>query len=182
MRLLAVLFAVASIAAACSSDSSNGTISLGDEPLAPAIEAGEVETSVDGEVVNFEYETFDGGTAAFADLPEGPVVLNFFASWCPTCVAELPDFESVSNNLAGEVTFLGLATSDRTEASTALLEETGVTFTTGQDIDGSIFRLFEGLAMPTTVFLNADHEIIRVHAGVFNAETLTETINSELLS
>ncbi len=180
-RLVALLLALSAIAAACGSSGSD-TIQLGQEPLSPGAESGEVDSSAAGEAVNFTYETFDGGTAAFADLPDGPVVLNFFASWCPTCVAELPDFESVANDLDGQVTFLGLATSDRTEASTSLLEETGVTFTTGQDLDGQIFRLFEGIGMPTTVFLDADHQVIRVHSGVFNAETLTETINTELLS
>lgn len=181
-RLVALLLALSTIAAACGGSSGNDTIQLGQEPLSPGTESGEVDSAATGEAVDFTYETFDGGTAAFAELPDGPVVLNFFASWCPTCVAELPDFESVANDLDGQVTFLGLATSDRTEASTSLIEETGVTFTTGQDLDGQIFRQFEGIGMPTTVFLDADHNVIKVHSGVFNAETLTKTINSELLS
>jgi len=168
------------LATACSSNSD--TIQLGNEAFAPDVESGEVDSEATGDVVNFSYETFDDETVEFADLPEGPVVLNFFASWCPSCIAELPDFETVSQNFGGDVTFLGLATQDRSDSSVELLERTGVTFATGKDQNGEIFSLFKGLAMPTTVFLDANHEVVRVHSGVFDVESLTETINDDLLS
>jgi len=180
-RSIALLLALAVLAAACGSGESD-TINLGSDPLAPDVEVGEVEPSDSGDVIDFSYKTFEGSTAAFSGLPEGPVVVNFFASWCPTCVAELPDFESVAQDLDGQVEFLGLSTSDRKEDSEALIETTGITFATGLDESGEIFQLFEGLAMPTTVFLDADHRVVRVHSGVFNAETLTQTIDEELLS
>lgn len=179
-KLAALLVAFALIAAACSS-SGDDVINLGSEPLAADVDLEDVEVEDFGESVNFIYETFEGESTTFGDLPDGPVVLNFFASWCPTCVAELPDFETVSQNLAGEVNFLGLATSDRSEDSEILLENTGVTFDVGKDESGEIFRIFEGLAMPTTVFLNENHEIIDVHSGVLNVESLTDSINEHLL-
>lgn len=182
LRLLAALLAFSAVAAACTSDGDDNTISLGQEPLAADVESGEVESSASGEVVDFTYQTFDGESLAFADLPDGPVVLNFFASWCPTCISELPDFELVANQLEGQVTFLGLGTNDRASDSAELVERTGVTFATGSDESGEIYGIFEGIGMPTTVFLDADHQVVRVHSGVFNAETLTETINTDLLS
>ena len=180
-RIVALLVALVLVAAACSSAESD-TINLGSDALSPGVEAGEVDSSATGTSVDFTYKTFDGDRVNFADLPEGPVVLNFFASWCATCIAELPDFETVSQNLKDEVTFLGLATQDRSESALRLLEQTGVTYTTGVDQNGDVFRIFEGLAMPTTVFLDADHNVVRVHTGVLNVESLTETINDDLLS
>ena len=125
--------------------------------------------------------TFDGEPVTFAGFSDRPVVLNFFASWCPTCIAELPDFETVSQNLAADVQFLGLATQDRAEASDELVESTGITFPIGRDPDGAIFSIFQGLGMPTTVFINADGTVAEVHTGVLNVESLTNTINEELL-
>lgn len=179
-RLVALLFVFALIAAACGSSGSE-TISLGDEPLAPDVEAGEIENT-NFESVDFDFEDFNGEIQSFSDLPEGPVVLNFFASWCPSCIAELPDFEIVANDLAGDVNFLGLATSDRASDSERLLEDTGVTFPVGRDESGEIFRFFEGISMPTTVFLNENHEIVRVHSGVLDVDSLSETISEDLFS
>ncbi len=165
-------------AAACSSGSD--TINISDGGLAAPAPQGDAPAP-DSEAVDFNYVTFEGDEVVFSNFSDQPVVLNFFASWCPTCIAELPDFQTVSQNLEGEVQFLGLATQDRAEASDELIENTGVQFPVGRDPDGSIFNIFQGLGMPTTVFINADGTVADVHTGVLNVESLTEAINEELL-
>lgn len=165
-RVGAVLMAIVVLATACSS-SGSGT---------------GADSSTSGTPVDFSYVDFDGSSAQLADLPEGPIVVNFFASWCPTCVAEMPDFQTVSQNMSSEVTFLGLATQDRVENAVQLVADTGVTYTVGNDQNGEIFQIFEGLGMPTTVFINADRTVAKVHTGVLDVESLTDTINDELLS
>ena len=177
-RRTALMVGLAATAAACSSGSD--TISLGDGGIpVPAPEGDAPEAGSDA--VDFSYVTFEGEELVFSNFSDGPVVLNFFASWCPTCIAELPDFQTVSENLAGDVTFLGLATQDRAEASDELIENTGVQFDVGRDPNGEIFNIFQGLGMPTTVFMNADGTVADVHTGVLNVESLTRAINEELL-
>jgi thiol-disulfide isomerase/thioredoxin len=169
VRVAAVSMALLMLATACTSDSSFSS-------------AGAVDSSANGTQVDFSYDDFDGNSVQLADLPEGPIVVNFFASWCPTCIAEMPDFQAVSQNMASEVTFLGLATQDRVENAVQLVADTGVTYTVGNDQNGEIFQIFEGLGMPTTVFINADRTVAKVHTGVLDVESLTDTINDELLS
>lgn len=128
------------------------------------------------------FETFEGQTVALSDFQGTPVVLNFWASWCPACVAEMPDFEQVHKALGGEVTFIGLDTQDISrEAALALAAETGVTYQLADDPDGAIYAEFGGLAMPTTVFIDAQGRIADVHAGALFAEDLSELIDSLLL-
>lgn len=177
-RRTALLAGLAATAAACSNG--GDTINLSDGGLPVPSPEGDAPAS-GAEGVDFSYVTFDGEPVVFSDFSDGPVVLNFFASWCPTCIAELPDFQTVSENLEGEVTFLGLATQDRAEASDELVENTGVQFDVGRDPDGAIFNIFQGLGMPTTVFINADGTVADVHTGVLNVESLTQAINEELL-
>lgn len=181
-KLAALLVGMAVIAAACSSG--NEVIALSDGEVAVPTPDVSDQASVEpaGDGVDFSFENFEGEEIVFSEFSDQPVVLNFFASWCATCIAELPDFESVSNQLDADVEFLGLATNDRLEASEELLAATGVTFDVGQDPTGEIFNIFQGLGMPTTVFINADGTIADVHTGVLNVESLTETINEELLS
>ena len=132
--------------------------------------------------VNFRWDTFDGSTKALSDLPSMPVVVNFFASWCPSCIAEMPDFEAVSQSFDGDVQFVGLAMQDRPESAEALVAETGVTYEVGADPNGDIFAQMGGLGMPTTVFIDADGVITSVHSGQLTADSLTDKINDELLS
>ena len=180
VRLSALVFVLALIAAACGSSGDSATIDLSDDGLsapAPEVDAPEVSS----ERVNFSYDDFDGNRHELTDFAGQPVVLNFFASWCPTCIAELPDFETVSQNFAGDVQFVGLSVQDAPEASLALLAETGVTFPNGLDTPGDVFTQFGGLGMPTTVFITADGEVANVHTGVLTEDSLTAAIEADLL-
>ena len=180
-RFAAVLMALVVFAVACGSESE--TIILGEDGLAPNQSP---STAVDSEVtleeVNFRYDTFDGETVAFSELTDKPVVLNFFASWCPTCIAEMPDFESVHQAVGEDVEFLGLAMRDSTENARDLIEETGISYSVGIDEKGSVFGLMGGLGMPTTVFIDADGVVQRVHSGALDSDDLTDLIDETLRS
>lgn len=179
-RRFGSIAALSLVAVACSGSESD-TISLGDGGIPVPSPDGEVGSPPSEDIVRFAYESFEGEPLSFDDFPEGPVVLNFFASWCPTCIAEMPDFETVHQNFLGEVGFIGLATQDRVENAAELVVETGVTYPVGNDQNGDIFRIFGGLGMPTTVFINADRTIANVHTGVLDVDSLTEIVNDELL-
>jgi thiol-disulfide isomerase/thioredoxin len=114
----------------------------------------------------------DGPGFDFADVGDRPLVINFFASWCPTCIAEMPEFERVHRALGARVAFLGVSQSDAPGASIALAEETGITYETAIDERGEFFHAIGGLGMPTTVFIQSGGEIAEVWVGQLNAETL----------
>lgn len=181
-RAFVIFVTLGFLAAACASDSD--TITLGDDGGldVPGGDGGTVDSEAVGTGVDFTYADFDGTKRKLSDLPDGPVVLNFFASWCPTCIAEMPDFETVHQTFGDRVNFIGLATQDRVENAVLLVEDTGITYTVGNDQNGNVFSIFEGLGMPTTVFIDADRNVTRVHTGVLDVESLTDTINSDLLS
>ncbi len=181
-RVTALLFVIALIAAACGGGSgSDDTINLADDGLTPPASETDAGGDVEGTRVDFTYESFEGGELQFADLTGNPTVVNFFASWCPTCIAELPDFERVSQAFAGEVEFLGLSVQDDPQLSLDLLAETGVTFPVGLDTPGNVFSQFGGLGMPTTVFIDGEGQVIDVHTGVLTEEALTEAIQLNIL-
>lgn len=184
VRLVALLAALVLVAAACGSSSEGGTVTLGNGEISvdTDLDDGAAVAGAGASESDFSYATPDGQTVQFADLTDGPVVINFFASWCPSCIAEMPDFEAVFQEFGGEVEFLGLAMQDRTEAAVELVGETGVTYPIGLDPEGEIFAQFGGLGMPTTVFVGADGTIERVHSGQLSAEGLADIINEDLTS
>jgi cytochrome c biogenesis protein CcmG/thiol:disulfide interchange protein DsbE len=124
-----------------------------------------------------EFARFDGGTTAFADYAGKPLVVNFWASWCPACVNELPEFQAVHDQVGDEVTFVGFANADRRADAVALADEVGLTYTLADDPDGSLFRSLELIAMPTTVFISADGEIEEVFAGQLTEAALIERVD-----
>ncbi|MBW3574331.1 MAG: TlpA family protein disulfide reductase [Actinobacteria bacterium] len=113
-----------------------------------------------------------GGLGSFADYRGTPLVVNFFASWCVPCVAEMPAFESVHQQRAAEVAFLGVNLRDSVADATALVERTGVTYDIARDPAGELAGALGVVAMPSTVFVSADGTIVATQAGELSAEEL----------
>lgn len=127
-------------------------------------------------------EFFDGDTQRLSDFVGKPVVLNFWASWYPACISEMPFFADVHRRLGGQVEFIGVNMQEvDLEAAAELVEQTTVEYRLVHDLDGAIFTEFGGIAMPTTVFITADGSVARVHAGTIFADELTSIIESDLL-
>ena len=164
-RIAAALVALSLLAAACGAE---------DEPVVAGAPSSQ-------NVIGLEYERFDGETASLEDFRGKPLVVNFFAQWCVNCVAEMPDFETVFKDLEGEVEFVGRSIDQAPADALNIIEITGVTFPTGWDPSEEVYRHFKALAMPTTVFVNANGEIQRVWSGGLSEEALREFITEELL-
>ena len=130
--------------------------------------------------VPFEY--FEGGEGTLADFEGKPVVVNFFASWCPPCITEMPTLEEVHQELGDEVVILGMNAQDRREDGERIVEETGVTYTVAGDIGLGLESAIGVFGMPTTVFITADGNITRQFTGPLDTAELTEIIETDLLS
>ena len=100
-----------------------------------------------------------------------PVVVNFFASWCTQCQAELPGFRQEADALKGKVTFIGvdsLETGDKNflpnlfhlAGSFAALARD-----VGPDGNGLHAALGGGNTMPLTAFYGADGKLLDVERG-----------------
>ena len=129
-------------------------------------------TSPDVQLVDF-----DGDQFALSDYHGTPVVLNFWASWCPNCVAEMPDFEKVHQDVKEQVAFIGIDQRDDRSAAEDLAHQTGVTYRLAEDPDGRVFDAFGGVGMPTTVFIDADGRVVDVVTGQLNEALLRDLIN-----
>ncbi len=99
--------------------------------------------------------TFEGETTDLHRFVGTPLVVNFWASWCPPCAAEMPDFQTVSQQLGEQVQFVGINTSDDAGLADDLAERTGVTYDLLRDPDGHAFRAFGSLVCLAQLLLIA---------------------------
>lgn len=137
------------------------------------------DLSVGGRVEAFALPALESdGTVSYDQFRGRPLVLNFFASWCPYCIAEMPGFERVHQQLGPKVSFLGVSQSDPKNASIDLVRQTGITYATAMDPQGSLFRAFGGLSMPVTVFIAPDGQVVDVHSGQINPPELLQFIST----
>ncbi len=153
-----------------------------DNDVASVPSLGEGEDTVGRPAPTSDYTTFDGEEASVADYAGTPMVVNFFASWCVPCVREMPAFEQVHQDLGDQVAFVGVNVQDSETEGQAIVDDTGITYDVGRDPDGSLLASFGGVAMPTTVLVDADGTIVRVLSGATSAEELRAAIDEDLLS
>ncbi len=141
--------------------------------------AGDIRTG--GTLESLELPALEGGgTVEYSTLADKPLVINFFASWCPNCIGEMPDFEQVHKKLGDQVAFLGISQSDAASASIALAKETGITYPTAIDRSGVFFNASGGVGMPTTIFIRPGGEIAEVWVGGLDAASLEQLIETDL--
>jgi len=137
----------------------------------------------DSRVLDFSLASFTGQTVGSEALRGTPVVLNFYASWCTICDRELPDFERVAQQLDGRVQVLGVnpQSNDTDQAQAAMIERNGVTYPTLRDPADELLRQFNTTGgLPTTVFVDADGVVRKVHNGLLTEPLLLDEIAASL--
>ena len=130
---------------------------------------------------NAEHEP--GQRITLSQFEGDPVVINFWFPSCPPCVAEMPDFEKAYQaHKADGLRMIGvqLVGLDTAQDGQAFIEELGVNYMIGPDQQngsgGQILMNYKISGFPTTVFLDADHNIVRTWTGALNHEKLEELI------
>lgn len=179
LRAIALSTAVALAAAVgtyvvLSDDDEASTSTVGTIELTP-------ETGRPGRGDDVRFTTFEGAEVALSTLQGRPVLVNFFASTCVPCVTEMPALEEVHQQLGDQVIFLGLAAEgDRPEDALSLVKRTRVTYRTARDADASVITALGGTVLPTTVLLDADGSVVKVHSGKLDADALRSLLADEL--
>jgi thiol-disulfide isomerase/thioredoxin len=141
--------------------------------------AGDIRTG--GTLEQLELPALEGGgTVDYADISDKPVVINFFASWCPNCIGEMPGFEQVHQKLGDQVAFLGISQNDAANASIDLAHQTGITYPTAIDRNGVFFNATGGVGMPTTILVRPGGQIAEVWVGGLDATSLEQLIADDL--
>ena len=164
--IVLVALALSLLAAACSaSDGADGS------------PGSNVASEGDAAVLDTELVGFDGSAATLSDYSGSPVVVNFWASWCPSCAAELgaaiqPAYEAVRDNVA----FVGVNIRDERAAALALVEETGVLFDLVVDPVGDLYLAFGAIGMPFTALVDADGRVVARHNGPLTETQLLDMI------
>ena len=156
------------------------TVRLDNSILPPA--GGNTGDTVGQQLPDLELATLDGDVVRLTSWEGTPLVVNFWASWCPPCLKEMPDFEQVAQQRQGEVTIVGLNVRENAATAQQLATQTGVTYDLALDTRGEASRAFGGVNMPTTVFVNADGTIVGVHAGALDAASLHARIDELLVA
>jgi cytochrome c biogenesis protein CcmG, thiol:disulfide interchange protein DsbE len=125
---------------------------------------------------------FAGGSPVeVADLLGGdPLVLNFWASWCAPCVAEMPELQEFHEMGERRFRLIGINTQDAAPNAERFIEDLGVTYDQVVDRDGSYFTATGSFGMPTTLFVHPDGGVAYRHTGPLTLEQMQDLLATHL--
>ncbi|HDR88989.1 MAG TPA: TlpA family protein disulfide reductase [Bacteroidetes bacterium] len=124
----------------------------------PVARAGETNLRADVETMAWPLYTAEGREILFSDLEGEVIFLNFWATWCPPCIAEMPSIQNLYNEYGNRVKFL-LVTREEVTTVQDFLDKNGyhlpVFFQKYREPD-----LFESSSIPTTFILSRDGRLL----------------------
>ncbi len=123
-----------------------------------------------------------------SDIADGkPLVINFWATWCPYCVEELPDFQEIYDEFGEDVSFAFVDVADgqreRAEDAAAWLSENGYgDLPDYYDTSLEATRAFGASSLPTTVVVSAEGEVLTISPGMIDPTLLRAALEEQVRS
>lgn len=115
---------------------------------------------------DFTLETHGGETVSLADLRGQVVLVNFWATWCPPCRAEMPAIQQVYEAYRDQgFTVLAVDVQENEAQVATFVRESGLSFPILFDRDGSVSARYQVRAMPSTFFVDQNGVIQEVTLG-----------------
>jgi cytochrome oxidase Cu insertion factor (SCO1/SenC/PrrC family) len=125
----------------------------------------------------FKLTGTDGRQVTLTDLAGRPSVINFWASYCPPCKAEMP----LLKRLVGQRSDMQLVLvdeGDSRQAARSFLDSVGMSQAALLDSDLGVGRAYGAIALPTTVFVRADGTIAARHIGQLDEGVLAAQLTT----
>ncbi|BCX04010.1 MAG: hypothetical protein KatS3mg053_1948 [Candidatus Roseilinea sp.] len=127
--------------------------------------------------LDFTLPDLDGRPVTLSRFRGRIVVLNFWASWCPSCRAEARDFGDFARRYRDRgVIVVGVNMREDAAVVRAFAEANGMDYPLLLDVDGSVGRMYQVVGIPTTIIVDAAGGIRGRHVGVLNATQLADYV------
>ena len=97
-----------------------------------------------------------GRTLKLSDLRDKPVYLNFWATWCPPCVKELPHIQAKYEQYKDKINFVAISLDGDQEAPAQFIPSRGYTFPVGYGNEREISRAYNVEAIPMSFIIDTN--------------------------
>ncbi|MET3575635.1 redoxin domain-containing protein [Bhargavaea ullalensis] len=137
---------------------------------------------------DFTLKALDGGEMSLSDFRGKKVILNFWASWCGPCRAEMPHMENFykkeAEELGVEVLAVNLSAAERgdeqkvMENITNFVGEFGMTFPVLLDSDGKQGDVYKAISIPTSYIIDSGGIVRQMVRGPMDEAMMRDLVNS----
>ena len=137
------------------------TTASGESVTTGIVETDEITGKKIGDVApNWRLQSFEGDIIELSEFRGTPVMLDYFADWCPFCHEEFPFIEAAHKQYKESVVIIGIHRTDSESMERGEIfarDEAGATFTLVQDVSGDVYGAYtSGPAMPISFFIDRE--------------------------
>lgn len=137
----------------------------------------QVASNPGGRAPSFALESTDGRRVALADLTGRPLVINFWASYCPPCRAEMPLLQREVGSTTA-VRLVLIDEGDSGQSARTFLSSTGIQQAALLDSDLAVGHAYGVVPLPTTIFVRADGSIAGRQIGELDDRVLAAWLST----
>lgn len=140
-------------------------------------------TSVGNNAPNFTLTDLSGKKVNLQDVIRSNrvTILNFWATWCPPCRSEIPEFIRFSQKYSRQqVTIIAVNLQEKTDEVRTFAQKNGMNFPILLDQSGNVGGQYQIYAIPTTLFINNSGIIQYKIEGATTMSTLENNVNAML--
>ncbi len=147
---------------------------ISDPAVEPTTSTPEPEMTQQAEPApDFSLISLEGDTVALSDHKGQAVMINFWATWCPPCLAELPLIESYGVLFEEELVVLAVNSGEERESVYNFVNRHGYDLLFLLDPTNSLATEYRIRGLPTSVFIDKEGLIHAIHIGILNDALLS---------
>jgi peroxiredoxin len=147
-----------------------------DEPPAPSDSPQTVRAMHDA-APGFTLPDLNGDQISLSDFSGRPVVVNFWATWCPPCRSEVPHLIEAYERDGGEVVFLAISVDEPASTVRRFARENDMPFIILLDDGGKVASDYRINSIPVTFFISRDGEIVARYVGQMPPHRIEEGLS-----
>jgi thiol-disulfide isomerase/thioredoxin len=129
-------------------------------------------------VPDFQLSSLDGRLVSLADFKGRPLVINFWATWCAPCKAEMPLIEQYYDRYAPELAVVGINSGEGRALAQKFVAENEIGFPILLDEGGGAAATYLVRGFPATFFIDASGVLQSAHIGQLHEENLTQYLKT----
>lgn len=129
---------------------------------------------------DFQLKNLAGKPVTLASLQGKPVFLNFWATWCPPCRAEMPDLNVMYQKYGDRIHFLAINVGESAKPVRQFLATNNLTFPVALDSSNSVASTYRVNGIPTSLVLDSKGIIRGKQVGMLTAQQMEGLIKKVL--
>ena len=126
---------------------------------------------------DFTLKDLSGKEISFKDYPEGPIIINFWATWCAPCMDEIPVLNNAYNSHKKKgLILIGIDVGESADLVKSIMDKLEIEYPVLLDSDSAVSHSYRVFGLPTTVFIDSKGIIRDTFIGRLDYTTLLKKI------